>query len=184
MWSFELIVLLSGLLPNPKLETSVLSIRCLMADPNYHIFPVFFRLKKNMCIVCSWQPQHRCLRMDDPLWPRLGHKVVRTVHDYHTTCAAAMLISVDLYLLIMQHPCLKRARSGAARRCPPRGACRRLLGHGGRTGHGVGADLHQIRLGACLQRRGGGCDLRCLDDAHHLGLQLLRRNSVRPFRGG
>jgi multidrug resistance protein, MATE family len=26
MWSFELIVLLSGLLPNPKLETSVLSI--------------------------------------------------------------------------------------------------------------------------------------------------------------
>jgi MATE family multidrug resistance protein len=27
MWSFELIVLLSGLLPNPKLETSVLSIR-------------------------------------------------------------------------------------------------------------------------------------------------------------
>ena len=27
MWSFELIVLLSGLLPNPQLETSVLSIR-------------------------------------------------------------------------------------------------------------------------------------------------------------
>jgi hypothetical protein len=25
-WSFELLVLLSGLLPNPKLETSVLSI--------------------------------------------------------------------------------------------------------------------------------------------------------------
>lgn len=27
-WSFEMVVLLSGLLPNPKLETSVLSIRC------------------------------------------------------------------------------------------------------------------------------------------------------------
>lgn len=26
-WSFEMVVLLSGLLPNPKLETSVLSIR-------------------------------------------------------------------------------------------------------------------------------------------------------------
>ena len=26
MWSFELMVLLSGLLPNPKLQTSVLSI--------------------------------------------------------------------------------------------------------------------------------------------------------------
>lgn len=93
-----------------------------------------------------------------------------------------MLISIDLYLLITQHPCLKRARCGAAQRCSPRGTCRRLLGHGGRADHGVGADLHQIRLGACLQRRRGGCDLRCLDDAHHLGLQLLRRNSVRPFR--
>jgi hypothetical protein len=27
MWSFELMVLISGLLPNPELETSVLSIR-------------------------------------------------------------------------------------------------------------------------------------------------------------
>lgn len=26
-WSFEMVVLLAGLLPNPKLETSVLSIR-------------------------------------------------------------------------------------------------------------------------------------------------------------
>lgn len=27
MWSFEMMVLLSGLLPNPELETSVLSVR-------------------------------------------------------------------------------------------------------------------------------------------------------------
>jgi hypothetical protein len=27
-WSFELLVLLSGLLPNPKLETAVMSIWC------------------------------------------------------------------------------------------------------------------------------------------------------------
>jgi hypothetical protein len=30
MWSFELMVLLSGLLPNPELETSVLSIRLVL----------------------------------------------------------------------------------------------------------------------------------------------------------
>jgi multidrug resistance protein, MATE family len=33
MWSFELIVLLSGLLPNPQLETSVLSIRFKLSKP-------------------------------------------------------------------------------------------------------------------------------------------------------
>jgi hypothetical protein len=37
-WSFELLVLLSGFLPNPKLEASVLSIRC------GNIFMAFFIL--------------------------------------------------------------------------------------------------------------------------------------------
>ncbi|CAH9086915.1 unnamed protein product [Cuscuta epithymum] len=36
-WSFELIVLLSGILPNPKLETSVLSICLTTTSVHYHI---------------------------------------------------------------------------------------------------------------------------------------------------
>lgn len=42
MWSFEMMVLLSGLLPNPALETSVLSIRLLQLQFKilefFHIF--------------------------------------------------------------------------------------------------------------------------------------------------
>ncbi|WOG93590.1 hypothetical protein DCAR_0312876 [Daucus carota subsp. sativus] len=38
MWSFEMIVLLSGLLPNPQLETSVLSI-CLNTTTNFWMIP-------------------------------------------------------------------------------------------------------------------------------------------------
>ncbi|MQI72056.1 hypothetical protein EI017_25185, partial [Escherichia coli] len=36
-WSFELIVLLSGILPNPKLETSVLAICFTTTSVHYHI---------------------------------------------------------------------------------------------------------------------------------------------------
>ena len=42
MWSFEMIVLLSGLLPNPELETSVISVRLVLdCDDHSSIAYVF-----------------------------------------------------------------------------------------------------------------------------------------------
>lgn len=43
MWSFEMMVLLSGLLPNPKLETSVLSIRSVL-NPQGFLWSIFLEI--------------------------------------------------------------------------------------------------------------------------------------------
>jgi len=71
MWSFELVVLLSGLLPNPKLETSVLSIR-LKLKLQYPPLPLGYCMPYLFTEPALHgrllQPQHFCLRVDDPLW--------------------------------------------------------------------------------------------------------------------
>lgn len=60
MWSFEMMVLLSGLLPNPKLETSVLSIWLVLLYPvllldtlDFFFFIVFYLHEHNVVDLLS-----------------------------------------------------------------------------------------------------------------------------------
>ncbi|VAH72028.1 unnamed protein product [Triticum turgidum subsp. durum] len=126
-WSFEILVLLSGLLPNPKLETSVLSITLNTANCLFMI-PYGLGAAIRSCFV--------------------------------------------------QHPCLERARGGAATGSPPRRARHHVLGHLGRNRHGCGRGPCALHLGPRLQQRGGGRVIRCQDAAGDLGGQLFRRDSV------
>lgn len=71
-------------------------------------------------------------------------------------------------------------RAGPARPASPSG--RRVHGRLGGIGDRVGAGWRALHLGPCLQRRGGGCHIRGQDDAGHRSLQLLRRDTVCPFR--
>ena len=73
MWSFEMMVLLSGLLPNPELETSVLSIRLVSNYKNEQLC-----LLKSLCnrilltkLYMYFQFEHSSNCMDDPIWTQL-----------------------------------------------------------------------------------------------------------------
>lgn len=85
-WSFELLVLLSGLLPNPKLETSVLSI-CLSTGALMFMVP--FGLCTAICTRVSNE-----LGVGQPQAAKLATRVVMCI-----ALSAGLLIASTMILL-------------------------------------------------------------------------------------
>lgn len=133
MWSFELIVLLSGLLPNPELETSVLSIRLVTnCDDLFLIVCSFFLFlfypPTLPCFTsCAFQPQYSSNGLDDPFRTQFCCEVscVPKMHSKFYSLQAF----ISLYILYdLQHSSLKWIGSRASKNSTVISMCR--LGHG------------------------------------------------------
>ncbi|TYH25632.1 hypothetical protein ES288_A03G184800v1 [Gossypium darwinii] len=111
-WSFELLIMLSGFLPNPKLETSVLSV-CLNTITTLYAIPHGIGAAASTRVsneLGAWKPQAAHVAVYAAMALAVLETLIKEVVDYVTTMAPLVCVSVIL-------DSLQGVLSGIARGC-------------------------------------------------------------------
>lgn len=201
-WSFELLVLLSGLLPNPKLEASVLSIWWVMFSWFGHTFCIQFASSDRVPLNFL-QPELGFLGIHDPFRPWFSHKVryIDQIKHLIINIAFNLLFFFSSKQLFMnfyndklttsqcpvlrdlsQHPGLEWARRRSTRGGPSGQPCGDGAGSRRRRRDRARHDPGAPSMGLRVQQRGGGGPVRREDDAHSCRLVPLRWPAVCSVR--